>query len=114
MTSEFDPERTRAEQGLPALPKVASLSGQRQILTKLGLRDKTVSNDTGVWIVVERVPSEDAIASLPTLCKHNVDLKVEICTTCLGTDDIAAYDTKQVEALKNLPSQNYYAGRVFK
>ena len=64
---DFNPERTRKEQGLALTPKIAlSLSYQREILAIAGMREKTVNNDNGVWVIVERVPPKDSIGSPPS------------------------------------------------
>ncbi len=85
-----------------------SLKKQTEVLKCIGLREKVTGNDNGVWVTVERIPVEPEISKLPTSCKHGVDLRKEICTSCLGTEDIAAYDQRMLEELRALPSQHYY------
>jgi hypothetical protein len=56
MTKNFNPLLPRARQGLEPLPQwLFSLSGQRELLRKKGLKEITVSNDKGVWITVEPI-----------------------------------------------------------
>jgi hypothetical protein len=56
LTKNFNPMLPRAKQGLEPLPQwLFSLSGQRELLRKKGLKEVTVSNDKGVWITVEPI-----------------------------------------------------------
>jgi hypothetical protein len=55
----FDPMKTRAEQGFDAVPPwLFSPKAQRELLGASGLREISVSNDRGVWTSVERIPSK--------------------------------------------------------
>ncbi len=71
---DFDPLKTREEQGLEPVPDwLYSLEKQRKMLASKGLRESAPNADG--WTTLERIPVESEIAKLPTLDKNGNDIR---------------------------------------
>ncbi len=86
--TDFDPLKTREEQGLEPIPAwLLSERLQAKMLANLGLRTSAPNVDG--WTTMERIPVESDISGLPTLCKHGVDIRGDrkeapVCAECAG------------------------------
>ncbi len=85
--TDFDPLKTREEQGLEPTPAwLLSERLQAKMLANLGLWTSAPNVDG--WTTMERIPVESSISELPTLCKHGIDIRgdrkdpVPVCAEC--------------------------------